>query len=158
MPKKTEISVMELGMNQPGEIEKLTKIADPSISIITNVGPAHIGNFFDQSAIAYEKASIFKNKFQNIGIIPRDSDYFNILKKESEENSNNTFSFGYNKFSDFQILKYIPYKNNRTKICFRLLNQKIEIYTKNYGKHWAINTLIIFSRDLMIKLPQTKHP
>lgn len=145
MPKKTEISVMELGMNQPGEIEKLTNIANPNISIITNIGPAHIGNFSDQSAIAYEKASIFRNKFQNIGIIPRDSDCFKILKKESEENSKNTFSFGYNKYSDFQILKYIPYKNNRTKICFRLLNQKIEIYTKNHGKHWAINTLIVFS-------------
>ena len=45
MPANTEVCILELGMNSKGEIKKLTKISSPSISIITNIGLAHIGNF-----------------------------------------------------------------------------------------------------------------
>ena len=45
MPINTKVCILELGMNCKGEIKKLTKIASPTISIITNIGLAHIGNF-----------------------------------------------------------------------------------------------------------------
>ena len=44
-PKDIKYCILELGMNNYGEISKLSKIAKPHISIITNIGSAHIGNF-----------------------------------------------------------------------------------------------------------------
>ncbi len=35
-------SVIEMGMNRPGEIKRLTEICAPNIGVITNVGPAHV--------------------------------------------------------------------------------------------------------------------
>ncbi|MBU0545618.1 MAG: UDP-N-acetylmuramoyl-tripeptide--D-alanyl-D-alanine ligase [Proteobacteria bacterium] len=35
-------AVVELGMNHPGEIERLARISKPDIGIITNIGPAHL--------------------------------------------------------------------------------------------------------------------
>ena len=60
MPLNTKICILELGMNKKGEIKKLTKISSPTISIITNIGLAHIGNFEKQKDIAKEKASIYE--------------------------------------------------------------------------------------------------
>ena len=59
MPLNTEVCVLELGMNKFGEIKKLAKISKPTISVITNIGSAHIGNFIKQKDIAEEKSDIF---------------------------------------------------------------------------------------------------
>jgi UDP-N-acetylmuramoyl-tripeptide--D-alanyl-D-alanine ligase len=53
-----EIAVWELGMNHPGEIAALAKIATPDVGIITNIGIAHIEFMGSQEAIAQEKGSL----------------------------------------------------------------------------------------------------
>ena len=60
MPLTTKYCILELGMNQYGEIKELSKIAQPNISVITNIGTAHIGNFKNKIEIAKEKSDIFK--------------------------------------------------------------------------------------------------
>ncbi|MFI4912486.1 MAG: UDP-N-acetylmuramoyl-tripeptide--D-alanyl-D-alanine ligase [Sedimentisphaeraceae bacterium JB056] len=54
----SEVLVVELGTNHPGEIEYLTKIANPDIAVITKVAAAHIEYFGTLREIAKEKASI----------------------------------------------------------------------------------------------------
>ena len=44
-PKELEFLVLEMGMNHEGEISHLIKIAAGCLRIITNISPAHIGNF-----------------------------------------------------------------------------------------------------------------
>ena len=53
-----DIGVWELGMNHPGEIAALAKIAAPDVGIITNIGIAHIEFMGSQEAIAQEKGSL----------------------------------------------------------------------------------------------------
>jgi UDP-N-acetylmuramoyl-tripeptide--D-alanyl-D-alanine ligase len=57
----TEIGIIEMGMNHPGEIATLTLIADPDISLVTNVGRAHLMDFGDLKKIAVEKNEIYRN-------------------------------------------------------------------------------------------------
>ena len=84
IPDKTQICILELGMSSYGEIKKLAEIAKPNISIITNIGNAHIGNFKDSIEIAKEKSAIFDYFTKSTAIIPGDSEYINLIKKESE--------------------------------------------------------------------------
>ena len=58
MPIDTEIAIIEIGMNHPGEIAPLSRLARPHIALITTVAPAHLEAFADLNAIATEKASI----------------------------------------------------------------------------------------------------
>ena len=53
-----EIAVWEIGMNHPGEIAALAKLAAPDVAIITNVGIAHIEFMGSREAIAREKGAL----------------------------------------------------------------------------------------------------
>ncbi len=57
-PKKSEILIMEMGMNHIGEISRLSKCLHPNIGIITNIGTAHIGNLGSRENIAKAKLEI----------------------------------------------------------------------------------------------------
>ena len=53
-----EVGVWEIGMNHPGEIAALSKIAAPDVAIITNIGVAHIEFMGSREAIAAEKGAL----------------------------------------------------------------------------------------------------
>jgi UDP-N-acetylmuramoyl-tripeptide--D-alanyl-D-alanine ligase len=53
-----EVSVWEIGMNHPGEVAALAKIAAPDAAIVTNVGVAHIEFMGTREAIAREKGAL----------------------------------------------------------------------------------------------------
>ncbi|MBU0727463.1 UDP-N-acetylmuramoyl-tripeptide--D-alanyl-D-alanine ligase [Patescibacteria group bacterium] len=57
-----EKMILEMGADSRGDIKKLTRIAPPNISIITNIAPVHLaeGQFKDISDIAREKSNLIK--------------------------------------------------------------------------------------------------
>ncbi len=60
MPADSDFAVIEIGMNHPGEIAPLAKMARPHVAIVTTVAPAHLEAFDDISGIAREKGAIFE--------------------------------------------------------------------------------------------------
>ena len=50
--------VVEMGMRGLGEIERLSRCAEPTIAVITNIGTAHIGRLGSRAAIATAKCEI----------------------------------------------------------------------------------------------------
>ena len=57
---RPDVAVVELGMNHPGEIRTLVRIAQPDVRVWTNVGDAHMGFFGSMDAIADAKAEILE--------------------------------------------------------------------------------------------------
>lgn len=54
-----DIAVLEMGMNQLGEIARLTEIGDPDIGCITNIQDAHLAGLDDISGVAKAKGELF---------------------------------------------------------------------------------------------------
>jgi len=57
-PEQHDFVVVEMGMRGLGEIARLAKTALPTISVITNVGTAHIGRLGSREAIAEAKCEL----------------------------------------------------------------------------------------------------
>ncbi|MCY7331969.1 MAG: Mur ligase domain-containing protein, partial [Pseudanabaena sp. CAN_BIN31] len=57
-PAQDDFVVVEMGMRGLGEIERLAKTAMPTVSVITNVGTAHIGRLGSREAIAQAKCEL----------------------------------------------------------------------------------------------------
>ena len=53
-----EVGVWEIGMNHPGEVAALARVAAPDAAIITNIGVAHIEFMGSREAIATEKGAL----------------------------------------------------------------------------------------------------
>ncbi len=64
MPRESQYAVIEIGMNHPGEIAPLAKMARPDVAMITTIAAAHLEAFDSIEEIANEKAAIFS------GLVP----------------------------------------------------------------------------------------
>jgi UDP-N-acetylmuramoyl-tripeptide--D-alanyl-D-alanine ligase len=51
-------AVIEMGMNHPGEIDRLSAMAVPTVAVITNAGPAHLEGLGSVEAVARAKGEI----------------------------------------------------------------------------------------------------
>ncbi len=65
--KAHQFAVLEMGMNHPGEIDYLTRLARPGVAVVNNAMTAHIGFLGSVEAIARAKGEIF-NGLSDAGI------------------------------------------------------------------------------------------
>ena len=86
----TEFSVIELGANNFGEIEFLTKIAEPDYGYITNFGKAHLEGFKNISGVIRAKTELYNWLIINNKILILNYDDPEQIKFKSS----NHFSFG----------------------------------------------------------------
>lgn len=131
MKAETEILILEMGMNDFGEIDLLTKIAEPNYAIITNIGESHIEHLGSREGIAEAKAEIMNGLLDN-GLLIRDGDEPLL---DSYDNNKHVIRCGYQGTNDV-ILNEVQISTEAT--TFSLNNQ--ETYTiPLLGKHHALN-------------------
>ena len=56
-----EIAIIEMGANQPNDIEELCEIADPDYGIITNIGKAHLEGFKNLEGVVQTKSALYRS-------------------------------------------------------------------------------------------------
>lgn len=88
LPQDTDYAIIEMGMSEKGEMEKLSSIVRPDITIITNIAKAHMEFFEKEEDIAHAKAEIFKyQKDDGFTVLNKDSIYYNLLSNEAKKNN-----------------------------------------------------------------------
>ena len=126
MPDDTEVLILEMGMRGLGEIELLSKYSEPDISIITNVGTAHIGRLGSRENIARAKCEIVKYQRGNVFIAHDDE----LIRKTVE------FS-GKKIFYSIKDVKIIEQTANYSKFEYKKNN-----YELNAGGNYNIENAL----------------
>jgi UDP-N-acetylmuramoyl-tripeptide--D-alanyl-D-alanine ligase len=77
LPREAAFAVVEIGMNNPGEIAPLARLAQPHAVCVTAIGEAHIGHMGGLDAIAEEKGSIAAGLLPGgTAVLNRDTPHF----------------------------------------------------------------------------------
>ena len=132
--KDHEAAVLEMGMNHMGEINLLSRIAKPTLAVITNIGTAHIGNLGSRENILKAKLEILDGMAFKKIIINNDNDLLN------EWNSNNkeckVYTYGIDNESEFSA-KEIKLKEFGSEFTYK--NEVIKVPVG--GIHFIYNSL-----------------
>ncbi len=94
-------AVVEMGMDRPGEIARLTEIAGPTLGLITNVGPAHLQRLGSVEAVAAAKGELFA------GLSPIATAVVNaddpLVAAQAERFGGDKVTFGFSPAADVRI-------------------------------------------------------
>jgi len=133
-------SVLELGTNQFGEIEKLTEITNPDIGVIISIGASHLEFLKDELGVFKEKTALFqydlKEKF-----FPAGDDRFNKFSG---------ISFGISPDSNFRFTS-IHTENNTT--FFKVNDNEFSIPTP--FKEFVLNAGIAITIALQLQISKS---
>ena len=149
-----EAAVVEMGMSNLGEIEKLSKACMPDIGIITNIGVSHIEFLKTKENILKAKLEILKGMKKNSPLILNADDYHlkNLKLKDYDmifcgiKNNNCTYS-----------AKKIKQIKTTTQFQLFKKNQFLEEITlPTVGEHNVLNSLLAIAAAEFFSVPIEK--
>jgi UDP-N-acetylmuramoyl-tripeptide--D-alanyl-D-alanine ligase len=141
LPHDAEWAVVEIGMNNPGEIAPLARLAAPHVAIVTTIGTAHIGNMGSAEAIADEKAMIAAGlQPGGFAVLPQDSPHFARLARHAEGFGARVIGFGAGGECAARMLSFRGDATGSVAEC-DLLGRFVEIRLAQPGRHMAMNAL-----------------
>lgn len=131
-------AIIEMGMNHAGEIAYLSRLAAPTIAVITNAGTAHIEHLGTIEAIAHAKGEIFEGlEAQGIAIINADDPHAMLWRQRAENRS--IIDFGMNGTAAVSARQMAHPSGDQWLL--QLPDDKIEIMLQVPGHHNVYNAL-----------------
>ncbi len=103
MPQDTEAVVLEMGMNHAGEIDYLSKLAEPDIAAITMIGESHIEFFGSRDKIADAKMEIVNG--MKDGVLVYNGDQALLEERVQAADLKQSISFGQQESNDYYTLE-----------------------------------------------------
>ncbi|MGI3209709.1 UDP-N-acetylmuramoyl-tripeptide--D-alanyl-D-alanine ligase [Roseovarius tibetensis] len=151
MPRDTKYAVIEIGMNHPGEIAPLARMARPDVGIVTTVAAAHLAAFDDLDGIAREKASIFEGLGpEGTAIINTDLETTPILRDAARAVGAHVVGFGVE--ADDCCLKSVRLVDDRTIAEAEIGGERILFRIQSPGRHFAMNGLAVLAATRALDL------
>lgn len=145
MPRDAEVAVLEMGMNNAGEIAALTRLVRPNVALITAIAPAHIENLGSEEAIADAKAEIFEGlEPEGIAIIPNDTPHRDRLLRAARRHADRIITFGSGD-ADIHALHAMRAEDGGSLVTAALLESEITFTLSQRGEHWICNALAVLA-------------
>jgi len=136
-------AVLEMGMNNPGEISKLSKCCRPDIGVITNIGVSHIENLGSQENILKAKMEILEGMDEKDPLFVNGDDIF--LYEQSKKNTNPTVLFGIDNMECDYRAESIVYGEDFTEFTVSAKGMITKIRLPALGRHNVYNALCAFA-------------
>jgi UDP-N-acetylmuramoyl-tripeptide--D-alanyl-D-alanine ligase len=141
MPVDADFAVIEIGMNHPGEIAPLARMACLDVAMITTVAAAHLEAFADIAGIAHEKAAIMDGLIQGgVAVLPIDLETTPILLARAVQVGVTVVTFGVKQGADFQIDK-VMIQDQTTCVQGTRYGLPMLFKVATLGAHFATNAM-----------------
>ena len=137
--KDHEALVVEMGMNHFGEISLLTKIAKPTIAVITNIGTSHIGNLGSRENILKAKLEILEGMDKPILVINNDNDLLHEWYENNKEKIE-IHTVGIENQSEINA-KEIKLKEESSEFIALTKQEEVKVNVPVGGTHFVYNSL-----------------
>ncbi|MDT4331970.1 UDP-N-acetylmuramoyl-tripeptide--D-alanyl-D-alanine ligase [Methylomonas sp. MED-D] len=148
-------AVIEMGANHPGEIAYTSRRAQADVSVITNVGPAHIEGFGDTDGVARTKGEIVENLgAAGIAVLNRDDAYYDYWLSLAGQRK--TVSFGLTPAADIRaerIETALDPAGFDTHFDLIAGAERLTIHLKLAGAHNVKNALAASAVALQFGIP-----
>ena len=132
--------VLEYGMAYPGVITEHCRIIKPNISVVTNIGLAHVGNFDgDIKGVAHAKSELIHGmNQQGLLIVNQDDDNSRLLETKSFKGK--ILTVGIKKAANYKAYD-VQYAAESMTFKIKLQNQVMEMTIPILGEHHVYNAL-----------------
>ena len=138
MPVNTRIAVMEMGISRFGEMTRLTRIVQPSVMMIINVGPSHLEYLGSETGVARAKLEMFSVAPDNTPALVNGDD--ETLMAEARKIRGDLITFGLDKPADFTVDRVMIEDDRMTVVI------EGHEFNLNYtGRHHVYNLLAAYA-------------
>lgn len=152
--KMIEAAVIEMGMDNFGEIDRLSRIVAPTVSIITNIGMSHIERLGSQENIYRAKSEIFKNTRKDGTVILNGDD--EILMRHKGEISQKVITVGVkNKNADI-VAKDIISTTESVSFTASGMGKELFLTLPVAGEHNITNALLAVATGFVFEIPENE--
>ena len=142
MPRETDFAVIEIGMNHPGEIGPLSRMADLDVAIITTVAAVHMAAFKSVDEIAFAKAEIFEGlRAGGVAVLNNDIATYPILDAAAGQATQITFGAN---AADFRLAN-LSIAANSTQVEAEIHGNPVLFKIGAEGRHLAMNALAVLA-------------
>lgn len=143
-------AVVEMGMNQAGEIARLTKITQPTIALVNNAAAAHLEGLGSIEAVANAKGEIYQGlNADGIAIINADDEFADVWQSLCGEYQTLTFGLS----DDADVTASYKEKNDGLTIQVKTKGDKFKVKINTVGEHSVRNVLAAVTVSLAAKIP-----
>lgn len=138
-PADAEYVVLELGMNRPGEIADLARMARPDVALVTNVRAAHLEFFGSLDDIAAAKGELFALLDDSaVSVVNLDD---NHVRVQAARHAGPRVTFGQNQAADLRMEEIENHFIPGTSFSFRYRDKSRRLDLRIGGAHSAFNAL-----------------
>ncbi|NBV64314.1 MAG: UDP-N-acetylmuramoyl-tripeptide--D-alanyl-D-alanine ligase [Planctomycetes bacterium] len=154
-PIDTRFLVIEIGMNHPGEIAPLSRMAAPRVAMVMNAGTAHLGGMGSREAIAVEKCSIARG-LQPAGLFVVHGDQEHLFReavKQPMPPSGKLYGFGTRGMNAFRLRGRTQRPDGTQVVQAHTPQGPLEFTLQLPGAHNAMNAVGALAALVSLGLP-----
>jgi UDP-N-acetylmuramoyl-tripeptide--D-alanyl-D-alanine ligase len=151
------VAVIEMGMNVPGEIRRLTEIAEPDVGLITNIQSVHLEGMGSLERLQEEKGELFR-RMRRDGTILVNQDDPRIVDL-AKDYPGQKITYGINHPADIMAKEIHLHPEGGLSFTLILEGEVLEIHLPLLGKHFVPDALsaIAVASLFGLETPQVKE-
>ncbi len=154
LKKEHEVSVLEMGMSNKGEIKRLAEIAKPKIGIITNISEGHLENLPTIKDVQEAKGELFESLNKDGTAIVNADDP--LVLELSRSLRSNIITYGFKNSADIQANNIKQRGNEGFDFTLNFFNERTSVFLPFLGSCNISNALAAIAAGHVLGLNSNK--